>query len=87
MTSPRRPGVGQGDLHGVLETGRDADFALWDIEAPAELAYWFGRNPCDCVVRGGRVVHRSAVEKRQLTTEDAEGKRWARHDDVAPMDE
>jgi imidazolonepropionase len=48
----------QGHRHGILERGRDADFVLWDIEAPAELAYWFGRNPCHCVVRSGRVVHR-----------------------------
>jgi imidazolonepropionase len=49
--------LGQAHRHGVLEAGRHADFVLWDIESPAELAYWFGRNPCRCVVRGGRVVH------------------------------
>jgi imidazolonepropionase len=49
--------LGQAHRHGVLEAGRHADFALWDIDSPAELAYWFGRNPCRCVVRGGRVVH------------------------------
>jgi len=49
--------LGQAHRHGVLEAGRHADFVVWDIESPAELAYWFGRNPCRCVVRGGRVVH------------------------------
>lgn len=49
--------LGQAHRHGVLEAGRGADFVLWDIESPAELAYWFGRNPCRCVVRGGRIVH------------------------------
>jgi imidazolonepropionase len=53
--------LGQAHRHGVLETGRDADFVLWDIDSPAELAYWFGRNPCRCVVRGGRVVHGAGV--------------------------
>ena len=48
--------LGQAHRHGVLEAGRDADFVVWDIESPAELAYWFGRNPCRCVVRGGRIV-------------------------------
>ena len=50
--------LGQAHRHGVLEAGRHADFVLWDIESPAELAYWFGRNPCRRVVRGGRVVHK-----------------------------
>ena len=48
--------LGQAQRHGMLEAGRDADFVVWDIESPAELAYWFGRNPCRCVVRGGRIV-------------------------------
>ncbi len=48
--------LGQAHRHGVLAAGRDADFVLWDIQSPAELAYWFGRNPCRCVVRGGRFV-------------------------------
>jgi len=48
--------LGQGHRHGVLEAGRQADFVVWDIETPAELAYWFGRNACRCVVRSGRVT-------------------------------
>ncbi len=39
---------------GTLEAGRRADFAVWDLEHPNELAYWFGRNPCRRVVAGGR---------------------------------
>jgi imidazolonepropionase len=31
-----------------------ADFAVWDLEHPNELAYGFGRNPCMRVVRAGR---------------------------------
>ena len=53
--------LGQSHRHGVLEAGRDADFVLWDIDSPAELAYWFGRNPCRCVVWGGRIVHGAGV--------------------------
>jgi imidazolonepropionase len=30
----------------VLEPGKQADLALWDIAAPAELAYAMGANPC-----------------------------------------
>ncbi len=45
--------LGLGD-RGVLAAGMRADFAVWDLEHPNELAYWFGRNPCTRVVRGGR---------------------------------
>ena len=41
--------------HGTLEPGKAADFALWDIARPAELAYRFGTNPCAGVVRAGVV--------------------------------
>jgi imidazolonepropionase len=40
---------------GVLAVGHRADFVLWDIDHPAELAYWIGYNPCATVVRGGKV--------------------------------
>jgi len=39
---------------GTLAGGQRADFVVWDLEHPNELAYWFGRNPCRRVVRGGR---------------------------------
>ena len=42
----------QGD-RGTLEVGRRADFALYDIERPAELCYALGANPCVGVVQGG----------------------------------
>ncbi len=38
---------------GQLKEGMAADFALWDIKEPAELAYRFGFNPCYGVVRDG----------------------------------
>jgi imidazolonepropionase len=39
---------------GTLEVGKRADFALWDIERPAELAYALGANPCAGVVHRGK---------------------------------
>jgi len=30
---------------GVIEQGARADFAVWNIESPAELAYRVGFNP------------------------------------------
>ena len=31
---------------GTLAPGQRADFVVWDLQHPNELAYWFGRNPC-----------------------------------------
>ena len=39
--------------HGTLAPGKQADFVVWDLEHPHELAYWFGRNPCRRVVQAG----------------------------------
>jgi imidazolonepropionase len=38
---------------GTLEVGKRADFVLWNIDRPADLAYAMGRNPCRGVVRAG----------------------------------
>jgi imidazolonepropionase len=38
---------------GILAAGKRADLALWDIDEPAELAYWIGRNPLSAVIQGG----------------------------------
>lgn len=51
--------LGLGATHGQLSAGRVADFAVYDLEHPAELAYWFGHNPCRRVVRAG--LERSAA--------------------------
>lgn len=45
--------LGLAASHGTLEAGKQADFAVWDVEHPNELAYWFGRNPCRRAVRAG----------------------------------
>ncbi len=47
--------LGLQDDIGSLEVGKRADFALWDIARPAELAYAIGFNPCRAVVNGGRL--------------------------------
>jgi imidazolonepropionase len=38
---------------GTLAPGMRADFCVWDLEHPNELAYWFGHNPCRRVIFGG----------------------------------
>jgi imidazolonepropionase len=48
--------LGLGDRIGTLEPGKDADFVVWDVSEPAELAYNIGLNPCRQVVRKGKSV-------------------------------
>ena len=47
--------LGLGDSHGTLEAGKVADFAIWNIDRPAELAYRIGFNPLAYAVKGGAV--------------------------------
>ena len=49
------------DSRGTLEVGKRADFAIWDVDKPGELAYRIADNPCREVVRDGRVVYRAAA--------------------------
>jgi imidazolonepropionase len=44
--------LGMQASHGTLEKGKQADFALWKIGSPAELAYAMGANPCLGSARG-----------------------------------
>ncbi|MBD8204687.1 imidazolonepropionase [Pseudomonas viridiflava] len=45
--------LGMGDTHGSLEIGKTADFVAWDVERPADLAYWLGGDLDKRVVRHG----------------------------------
>ena len=45
--------LGRQDSIGTLEVGKQADFALWDIARPADLAYAMGLNPCRAVFHRG----------------------------------
>jgi imidazolonepropionase len=45
--------LGLGAERGTLAVGRHADFALWAIDRPADLAYALGFNPCQQVVNAG----------------------------------
>ncbi|MEW5863424.1 MAG: imidazolonepropionase [Pseudomonadota bacterium] len=48
--------LGLDATHGTLEPGKAADFVLWEIGSPAELAYAIGANPCAERVRGGETL-------------------------------
>jgi imidazolonepropionase len=56
MTRNAARALGLQATHGTLERGKAADFALWDVASPAELAYAIGANPCVARVRGGRIL-------------------------------
>ncbi len=45
--------LGLSASRGTIEPGKLADFAVWDIDEPAELSYRFGFNPCVQVIRAG----------------------------------
>jgi imidazolonepropionase len=48
------------DSRGTLEVGKLADFAIWDVDQPGDLAYRIADNPCAAVVKNGRTVYRAA---------------------------
>lgn len=45
--------LGLGASHGTLEAGKAADFVVWSISRPAELAYRIGGNPAALAVKAG----------------------------------
>lgn len=49
--------LGVGNSLGQLREGFRADFIVWDIQHPAELAYQVGINPIQQRVMGGRITH------------------------------
>lgn len=48
--------LGLGDSHGSLEAGKVADFVAWQIDRPADLAYWLGGDLPKRVVRLGHEI-------------------------------
>lgn len=52
--------LGMQDQWGTLAVGQPADFAVWGIEEPAELAYRMGGNPCRLTVKEGAIVYGSS---------------------------
>ena len=48
--------LGRGDKIGSLETGKLANFAVFDCEDYRELAYWFGRPQTRAVFVKGQKI-------------------------------
>ena len=55
--------LGLASAKGTLEAGKDADFVLWEIDTPAELAYWVGFNACRQVVVGGEPLQTTQLDE------------------------
>lgn len=55
--------LGMEGVNGTLEVGKMADFVLWQIQRPADLAYHIGANPLWCRVFGGRI---ESAQKRSV---------------------
>ncbi|NWA28806.1 imidazolonepropionase [Pseudomonas gingeri] len=53
VTQHAATALGMGATHGSLEIGKVADFVAWQIERPADLAYWLGGDLGKRVVRHG----------------------------------
>lgn len=41
---------------GQLAVGMRADMAVWDLNHPREMAYWFGNNPCRQLIVAGQAL-------------------------------
>ena len=53
LRTPSAKALGYAD-RGVLAPGMRADFAVWNLDHPNELAYWVGQNPCQRAIVGGK---------------------------------
>lgn len=48
--------LGLQDSHGLIASGRPANFVLWPVGESAELVYWLGHRPDCTIVRQGRIA-------------------------------
>lgn len=48
--------LGAEEVCGTIEVNKVADFAIWDIRSPAELAYGIGHNPCIAAYHRGQLA-------------------------------
>ncbi len=55
ITTHAARALGLQDSHGLIASGRPANFVLWPLADSAELAYWFGHKPACTIVRQGRI--------------------------------
>ena len=57
LTRSAADALGLGNRCGTIEVGKQADFAVWNIEAPVELAYYIGHSPCEQTYKAGKLIY------------------------------
>lgn len=57
VTSHAAQAIGQSHCRGVIATGMDADFAIWNIEHPADLSYQVGVPRLSNRIVNGEICH------------------------------
>ena len=65
ITTHAARALGLQGSHGIIASGRPANFVLWSVGDVAELAYWLGHKPACTIVRQGRI----ARDGLQITTQ------------------
>ncbi len=55
ITAHAARALGLQETHGLIASGRPANFVLWPVGEAAELAYWLGQKPTCTIVRQGRI--------------------------------
>jgi imidazolonepropionase len=48
--------LGMQQTHGSITVGKTADFALWQVQSPAELCYYLGNRPLVGLVKSGKLL-------------------------------
>jgi imidazolonepropionase len=56
ITTHAAHALGLQDSHGLIASGRPANFVLWPVGEAAELAYWLGQKPDCTIVRQGCIA-------------------------------
>lgn len=68
VTQQAAKALGLDKTHGTLTKGKVADFAIWDVTHPAELAYYIGANPLHALVKNGEVIStRNAMQFEKIS--------------------
>ena len=55
MTRNAAQALGIQDKAGTLEVGKQADFAIWEVDSLAEIFYQIGGNPCVTTYKNGQL--------------------------------